>query len=62
MVDNDPEDRYFYLITVYTSMRGNAGTQSKIGFTLVGEDGDTGIRMMADGMRKVEYHCFCLSG
>ena len=30
-------------------MRNGSGTVSKIGFILVGEDGDTGVRILDDG-------------
>ena len=53
LVDNDPEDQYYYMVTVYTSIRGGAGTESHIGVTIAGENGDTGIRQLSDGMRKV---------
>ncbi|XP_053383373.1 uncharacterized protein LOC123564671 [Mercenaria mercenaria] len=48
MIDNDIADRYFYVIRVVTGLRTGAGTQSKVGFVLVGEDGDTNIRIMDD--------------
>lgn len=32
--DNDPEDKYLYVINVFTGMRKNAGTDSKVGLDL----------------------------
>ena len=55
MLDNNPRDQYFYMISVYTGMRAESGTKSRVGFTLVGENGDTGIRQMADGLKKVRF-------
>ncbi|XP_053393015.1 uncharacterized protein LOC123564401 isoform X2 [Mercenaria mercenaria] len=48
MIDNDIADSYFYIVRVFTGLRTGAGTGSKIGFVLVGEDGDTNIRIMDD--------------
>ena len=48
MVDNDIADSYFYLLRVYTGIRHGSGTQSNVGFVLVGEAGDTGIRILDD--------------
>ena len=28
--DNDPEDKYLYEVIIYTGMRKNAGTDSKV--------------------------------
>ena len=51
--DNLPTDNYHYQIAVYTGVRKNAGTDSRIRFILSGEDSDTGVRRMFDGKRKV---------
>ncbi|XP_063446781.1 uncharacterized protein LOC134726311 [Mytilus trossulus] len=51
LIDNFVDDTYYYLVTVYTGMRRGAGTKSKIGFIIHGQDGDTGIRELADGVR-----------
>ena len=53
LIDNFVDDTYYYLITVYTGMRRGAGTKSRIGFIVCGEDGDTGIRELSDGVRSV---------
>lgn len=53
MADNFVDDTYYYLLTVYTGMRNGAGTRSRIGFILSGSDGDTGIRELYDGVRRV---------
>ncbi|XP_041364618.1 polycystic kidney disease protein 1-like 2 [Gigantopelta aegis] len=50
--DNFCEDSYFYLITVYTGMIRHGGTTSKIEFNMIGEKGDTGVRVLTDGVRK----------
>ncbi|XP_052819342.1 uncharacterized protein LOC128245129 isoform X2 [Mya arenaria] len=48
LIDNDIADSSFYIIRVYTGLRSGSGTDSKIGFVLVGESGDTGIRRLDD--------------
>lgn len=48
MVDNDIADSYFYIFRVFTGLRTNSGTESKVGFVLVGEDGDTNVRILDD--------------
>ena len=48
MVDNDIADSYFYLLRVYTGIRHGSGTKSNVGFVLVGEADDTGIRILDD--------------
>ncbi len=53
LLDNEPADQYYYLITVYTARRGKAETRSKVGFVLAGDKGDTGMRGLYDGIREV---------
>ena len=53
LVDNRPDNDYFYKISVYTGLRQNAGTKSKVCFILSGDHGDTGVRVMDDGRGKV---------
>ena len=36
-----------------TGIRGKAGTSSKVRFVISGDDGDTGVRKLDDGQRKV---------
>lgn len=48
LLENDIADKYFYLIRVHTGIRRGSGTKSNVGFVLVGENGDTGIRIMDD--------------
>lgn len=55
MIDNDIADSYFYIVRVFTGLRTGAGTESKIGFVLVGEDGDTNIRILDDDSHIVSY-------
>ncbi|CAG2248795.1 PKD1L2 [Mytilus edulis] len=51
LVDNFVDDTYYYLVTVYTGMKRGAGTKSRIGFIVHGQDEDTGIRELSDGLR-----------
>lgn len=53
MADNYKGDSYYYLLTIHTGMVRHGGTQSKIGFCIAGEDEDTGVRMLSDGVREV---------
>lgn len=48
LVSNASGDSYFYQITVYTGMRKGAGTKSRIGFVLVGDYADSGVRQLTD--------------
>ena len=52
LADNYPEEKYYYLITVYTGMRRGAGTTSSVSFVLGGAT-NTGIRRLSDGYRQV---------
>ncbi|KAI3380764.1 hypothetical protein SNEBB_003260 [Seison nebaliae] len=51
--DNRASDKYFYEIVVFTGLRQNGGTESKVRFILSGDNGETGIRLMEDSKRKV---------
>lgn len=53
LCDSDSEDKYFYLVTVHTGMRRGAGTNSLIHFVLAGDEMDTGVRVLSDGIREV---------
>ena len=53
MSDTDGGDSYFFLLTVFTGMRKGAGTLSNVNFILSGDEADTGIRSLKDGVRKV---------
>jgi len=55
LIDNDIADSHFYLIRVYTGMRSGSGTDSKVGFVLVGTAGDTGVRRLNDESEVVRY-------
>jgi polycystin 1L2 len=46
--DNHPSDTYFYEFMVFTGNRSESGTQSKIYFTLNGENNETDIRCLND--------------
>ena len=48
-------------MTVTTGMRSNSGTASAISFILAGDIGDTGVRTLTDGKRKVnKLRCFMM--
>jgi hypothetical protein len=51
--DNLPTDCYHYQMSVYTKVKKKAGTKSKISLILSGDEGDTGVRRLYDGKRKV---------
>ena len=53
LADNFSSDNYFYVIKVITGIRPGAGTRSRVGFVLAGEEMDTGVRELSDGVRKV---------
>ncbi|XP_055877066.1 polycystin family receptor for egg jelly-like isoform X1 [Biomphalaria glabrata] len=52
LVDNCSNNTYFYLITVHTGLRRSAGTKSNVYFCLSGQDHDTGIRKLSDGIKE----------
>ncbi|KAK7003184.1 polycystic kidney disease protein 1-like 2 [Biomphalaria glabrata] len=52
LVDNYCDDTYFYLITVHTGLRRSAGTKSNVYFCLSGQDHDTGVRKLSDGIKE----------
>ncbi|KAK3090920.1 hypothetical protein FSP39_015723 [Pinctada imbricata] len=52
LIDNFADDTYYYLVTVYTGMRRDAGTKSRIGFIVAGDDYDSGVRELYDGVRE----------
>ncbi|XP_070186772.1 polycystin-1-like protein 2 [Littorina saxatilis] len=52
--DNLVDDSYFYLLTVHTGMRKEAGTLSNVKFIIMGEEGDTGVRILSDGKRTLD--------
>lgn len=56
LADSEATDRYFYLITVHTGFRRGSGTKSNVCFVLSGEDDDTGVRLLTDGITEV----FCI--
>ncbi|XP_041364433.1 uncharacterized protein LOC121379847 [Gigantopelta aegis] len=51
--DNHPADKYYYEVIVFTGMRRNAGTDSKVFVIFSGENDETDARMLADDKRKV---------
>ena len=60
--DNLPTDTYHYQVTVNTGLKKNSGTQSRIQFILSGDEGDTGVRRLFDGKRRVGVHAFSMCG
>ena len=56
LCDSDSSDEYFYLITVHTGLRKGAGTKSLVNFVLTGEDEDSGVRILSDGIREVSVY------
>lgn len=55
LIDNDMADSHFFILKVYTGMRTGAGTDSKIGFVLMGEEGDSGVRILDDDSHIVSF-------
>ncbi|KAK7505245.1 hypothetical protein BaRGS_00003407 [Batillaria attramentaria] len=53
LLDNYADDKYFYEIVVVTGMRRNAGTKSKVFFTLVGDREETDTREFSDDQRDI---------
>ncbi|KAH9502270.1 hypothetical protein Btru_073296, partial [Bulinus truncatus] len=51
LADNFAEDTYFYLITVHTGLRRSAGTKSNVYFSLYGQDDETDVRKLSDGIK-----------
>ena len=54
LVDNHVKDDRFYLMTVYTGLRRGAGTRSNVSFILMGDKGNSRVRMLTDGERVSE--------
>ena len=53
LLDNNPHDKYFYQILVFTGHRKDAGTKSKVSFLLAGDDDETSIRTFVDPQRPI---------
>ena len=53
LADNLESDEYKYEVHVYTGTKKHSGTTSNIKFVVAGTEGDTGIRKLQDGQRKV---------
>ncbi|XP_061167307.1 polycystin-1-like protein 2 isoform X1 [Saccostrea echinata] len=52
LVDSDSTDEYFYMITVHTGLRRGAGTKSVVNFVLAGDEDDSGVRILSDGVKE----------
>lgn len=50
--DNDPSDPYRYEVTLWTSMRRNAGTKSKVSMIVYGDEHDSEARSLEDPDRQ----------
>jgi len=48
LADNDPKDRYYYLLTVLTGWKNQAGTTSVVSFYMTGSDGISRTHVMMD--------------
>ena len=54
LLDNHPDDvKHKYEVHVYTGLRSNAGTDSRIRMIVAGTESDSGVRRLEDGLRKV---------
>ncbi|CAF0957173.1 unnamed protein product, partial [Didymodactylos carnosus] len=51
--DNLVADTYYYQIIVFTGLRKDAGTKSKVHFIISGDDDETGVRTLEDPHRRV---------
>ena len=51
--ENDPFDRQFYEITVFTGFGSSAGTTANVYFQLSGDENQTEVRQLKDENRKV---------
>ena len=56
--DNHDMDEYEYEVDVVTSTKKGAGTTSNVYIIVVGDEGDSGIRQLKDGQRKVSHFVF----
>ncbi|KAL5009826.1 hypothetical protein ScPMuIL_012131 [Solemya velum] len=52
LIDNEVSDSYFYLLTIHTGLRRGAGTKSKVYFVIAGDNDDTGVRVLTDGIHE----------
>ncbi|XP_013386314.1 uncharacterized protein LOC106155845 [Lingula anatina] len=53
LLDNDPSAHYLYEVVVFTGLRRDAGTESKVCFILSGEHDETDVRVLSDDKRSV---------
>lgn len=51
--DNILHDKYYYQIIVFTGLRKDAGTNSKVHFVISGDNEETGVRTFEDPRRKI---------
>lgn len=67
LCDNGENDVCYYMITVYTGMRRGSATMSNVNFIIVGEEEDSGIRLLSGSDHNVSWTklkyswaCFCI--
>ncbi|CAF4464910.1 unnamed protein product, partial [Adineta steineri] len=51
--DNYKDDHYYYRIVVFTGYRKNSGTKSKIYFKVVGDRGETNVRIFSNETHQI---------
>ena len=52
MPSNQPSDKYFYEVTIYTGSAYDAGTTAHVSITINGSDGDLGPKLLHDPTRQ----------
>ena len=60
LLDNKVFHTYRYRVSVFTGLRRNAGTTSNVCFILAGNQGDSGMRLLDDGKKKVLVSLICV--
>ncbi|CAH1796902.1 unnamed protein product [Owenia fusiformis] len=53
LADNNPSHNYYYEMYVFTGLRKNAGTKSRVQFFLSGENDETEVRTLSDDKRPI---------
>ena len=54
-MDNDETDEFVYEVHVYTGLKSNSGTESKVSVIVAGTVSDSGIRKLEDGVREKPF-------
>ena len=55
LLDNDATDEFVYEVHVYTGLKSNSGTDSKVSLIVAGTVSDSGIRKLEDGVREKPF-------